>query len=198
MTWDWGATPCMPSSWHFQEQENYRKCDLTVAKTGWKGWNSPRENWYNVKNELQRGKRYRNCWGTMLWCDLEEYSGDTLEDHIENPIDAWRDKRRYLNWWRDITLVTKHVNEVNEVLRGIPIRHLSEPKYVAKSIALLVCARVSAKIDHIIAILRKDLSRIDDWFKRRWKNGTAKLKCEKLKALALSSRNLSRVFLVKH
>ena len=59
--------------------------------------------------------------------------------------------------------------------------------------ALLVCEKVDVKIDHTInkknpcwkwkieqdiAILRKDLSRIDDWFKRRWKNGSTRLKCE--------------------
>ena len=40
--------------------------------------------------------------------------------------------------------------------------------------------------------MRKDLSRIDDWFKRRWKNGIAKLKCElnrkyKIKAKGFNS-----------
>ena len=67
---------------------------------------------------------------------------------------------------RDITLVNKHVNEMTEVL-GIPVTNLSELKYVVRASALLVCARVGAKIDQIIAILRKNLSRIDDWFKRR-------------------------------
>ena len=37
---------------------------------------------------------------------------------------------------RDITLVTKYVNEVNKVC--IPIRNLSELKYVARASALLV------------------------------------------------------------
>ena len=31
------------------------------------------------------------------------------------------------------------------------------------------------RIEKDIAILRKDLSRIDGWFKRRWKNGSTKL-----------------------
>ena len=94
---------------------------------------------------------------------------------------------------KDIDLVTKHVNEVNEVLKCIPVRNLSDLKYVARAGALLVCEKVDVKTDHTInkkepfwkrriekdiAILRKDLSRIDDWFKGRWKNGSTKFKCE--------------------
>ena len=81
---------------------------------------------------------------------------------------------------RDINLVTKYMNEMNEVLKCIPIRNLSELKYVARASTLLVCEKVGVKIDHIIhkkqsfwrpridkgiATLRKDLNRIDDWFK---------------------------------
>ena len=50
---------------------------------------------------------------------------------------------------RDIALVTKHLNEVNEVLKCIPVRNLSELKYVARESTLLVCEKV-LKIDHII------------------------------------------------
>ena len=34
------------------------------------------------------------------------------------------------------------------------------------------------RIKKHITILRKDISRIDDWFKGRWENGSDKLKCE--------------------
>ena len=48
---------------------------------------------------------------------------------------------------RDITLVTKHVSEKNEVLsKGIPLRNLSELKYVATASALLVCEKIGVKI----------------------------------------------------
>ena len=69
-------------------------------------------------------------------CDLEDYPGDTPEDHIENSI-----YQRLIEIMheeakgniptlrsRDITLVTKNVNEE---LKGIPVRNLSELKYVA-------------------------------------------------------------------
>ena len=48
----------------------------------------------------------------------------------------------------DITLVTKHVNEVNEVLKGVPARNLTELDYVARASALLICEKVGVKIDH--------------------------------------------------
>ena len=84
---------------------------------------------------------------------------------------------------RDITLVTKYINEVNEVhevLKCIPVRNLSELKYVARASALLICEKVGVKTDHSfnkkepfwkqkigkdIAILRMNLTSIDDWFK---------------------------------
>ena len=125
----------------------------------------------------------------------------TPEDHIENPIHqrlneimhegAKGDLPTLRN--RDTRFMTKYVNEVNEVLKCIPVRNLSKIKYVARASALLVCEKVDVKTDHTInkkesfwkwriekdiAIFRKYLSRIDDWFKERWKNGSAKLKCE--------------------
>ena len=72
----------------------------------------------------------------------------------------------------ETALVTKYVNEVNEVLKCVPVRTLSELKYVARASALLVCEKVGVKTDHTmnkkerfwkrriekdIAILRKDL-----------------------------------------
>ena len=115
-------------------------------------------------------------------CDLEDYPGDTPEDHIENSI-----YQRLIEIMheeakgniptlrsRDITLVTKNVNEE---LKGIPVRNLSELKYVAWVSVLYVCEKVGVKIDHTIskkepfwkqriekdiAALRKDLSRMDD------------------------------------
>ena len=74
-------------------------------------------------------------------------------------------------------MVTKYVNEVNEVLKCIPVKKLCELKYVARTSALLVCEKVGVKTDYPInkkepfwqqriekdiAILRKDLSGIDD------------------------------------
>ena len=89
---------------------------------------------------------------------------------------------------RDTTLATKYVNDVNEVLKCIPVRNLSELKYVVRASALLACENVGVKTDQTInkkelfwesriekdiAISRKDLCRIDDCFKGRWKNGSA-------------------------
>ena len=48
----------------------------------------------------------------------------------------------------DITLVTKHVNEANEVLKGVSARNLTELEYVARASALLICEKVGVKIDH--------------------------------------------------
>ena len=78
--------------------------------------------------------------------------------------------------------MTKHVNKVNKVLKCIPVKKLSDLKYDARAGALLVCEKVVVKADHTInkkepfwnqriekdiEILRKDLSRIDDWFKEQ-------------------------------
>ena len=44
--------------------------------------------------------------------------------------------------------MTKHVNEVNEVLKGVSARNLTELEYVARASALLICEKVGVKIDH--------------------------------------------------
>ena len=69
------------------------------------------------------------------------------------------------------------MNEMNEVLKCIPVTNLSELNHVGRASALLVCEKVGVKTDHTInknkpfskrriekniAILRKDLSRIDE------------------------------------
>ena len=109
---------------------------------------------------------------------------------------------------RDITLVTIYVNEVNEVLKCIPVRNLAELKYVARASALLVCGKVGVKIDltinkkesfwkrgieKYITILRKDLSRVDDCFKGRWKNGGAKFKFELKKKYKIKAKSFKAV-----
>ena len=109
---------------------------------------------------------------------------------------------------RDITLVTIYVNEVNEVLKCIPVRNLAELKYVARASALLVCGKVGVKIDltinkkesfwkrgiqKYITILRKDLSRVDDCFKGRWKNGGAELKFELKKKYKIKAKSFKAV-----
>ena len=68
--------------------------------------------------------------------DLEDYPGDTPEDHIKNSIyqrliEIMHEEAKEnipTQRSRDITLVTKNVNEE---LKGIPVRNLSELKYVA-------------------------------------------------------------------
>ena len=121
-------------------------------------------------------------------CNLEDYPRKTPEDHIENPIyqhlieimhEGAKGDIPTLHS-RDITLVTKHFNEVNEVLKCTPVKDLSELKYVATVSALLVCVKIDVKIDHAInkkepfwkqriekdiAVMSKVLSTIDDWFK---------------------------------
>ena len=72
-------------------------------------------------------------------CDLEDHHGGTPEDHIENPIhqrltEIIHEKAKGeipTLRSRDIALMTKHVNEMNEVLKGIPVRNLSELNYIA-------------------------------------------------------------------
>ena len=51
---------------------------------------------------------------------------------------------------RDITLVTKYMNGVNEVLKCVPVGNLSELKYAARASALFVCKKVSVKTHHTI------------------------------------------------
>ena len=90
-------------------------------------------------------------------CDLEDYLGDTTEYLTENPFlqrlieiihEGAKGDISTLNS-RDITLMTKHVNERNEILKVIPVRNLPELKYVARASALLVCEQVKFNIYHI-------------------------------------------------
>ena len=68
---------------------------------------------------------------------LEDYPRGTPEDHIENPIHQCLTEIMHEGAKgdiptlrsRDITLFTKYLNEVNEVLKCIPVRSLSELKY---------------------------------------------------------------------
>ena len=39
--------------------------------------------------------------------------------------------------------------------------------------------------------MRKDFSRIDDWFKRQWKNDSAKLKCELKKKYKIKAKGFN-------
>ena len=163
---------------------------------------------------------YRTSSGTETvreqCCNLGDYPGGTPEGRIKNPI-----HQRLIEIMhegekgdipslrsRDITLVTKYVNEVNKLLKCIPVRNLSELKCAARASALLVCEKVGVKIYHTIykkepfwkrriekdiAILRKDLSRIDDWIKGRWKNDIAKLKRELKKKYKIKAKDLNTV-----
>ena len=46
---------------------------------------------------------------------------------------------------RDINLVTKYVNKVNEMLKCIPVRNFPGLKYAGRETALLVCEKVGVK-----------------------------------------------------
>ena len=46
---------------------------------------------------------------------------------------------------RDIILVTKYVNEVNKVIKCIPVRNFFELKYAVRASALLVLKRLVSK-----------------------------------------------------
>ena len=91
-------------------------------------------------------------------CDLDKYLGGTLEDHIKNHIHQRLIKIIHEGAKgdiptlrsRDINLANKYVNDVNEVLKCIPVRNLSELKYVARASASLVCEKVGVKTDHTI------------------------------------------------
>ena len=48
---------------------------------------------------------------------------------------------------RDIALLNKHVNEVNEVLKGVPVHNLIGLKNVARAGVLLVCEKVGIRGD---------------------------------------------------
>ena len=92
------------------------------------------------------------------FCNLEDYLEDRTEYLTENLFlqrlieiihEGTRGDFSTLHC-RDITLLTKHVKERNGILKVIPVRNLSELKYVAKESALLVCEKVGFKIYHII------------------------------------------------
>ena len=100
------------------------------------------------------------------------------------------------------------MNKVNKVLKCNPVRKLSDLKYDARAGALLVCEKVVVKADHTInkkepfwnqriekdiEILRKDLSRIDDWFKGQQKNYSIKLKCELKKKYKIKAKGFNTV-----
>ena len=85
---------------------------------------------------------------------------------------------------------------------------MSELKYVVRAGALLDCGNIGVKIDHTInkkepfskrriendiALFRKDLIRIDDWFKERWKNGTGKLKFELKNEYKIKAKSFNTV-----
>lgn len=48
---------------------------------------------------------------------------------------------------KDITLVNMYVNEVNEVLKNIPVHNLIKLKNVARPVAFLVCEKVGIRGD---------------------------------------------------
>ena len=146
-------------------------------------------------------------------CDSDDYPGGTPEDRIKNPIHQCLIEIMHEGGKgdiptlrsRDINLVTKHVNEVNKVLKCIPVRNLSDLKRAG---ALLVCEKIGVKTDHTInkkepiwkrriekdiETLRKDLSRIDDWFKGRWENGSTKLKYELKKKYKIKAKGFNAV-----
>ena len=86
--------------------------------------------------------------------DQDDYPGGMPEDHIKYPIhqrliDGAKGDIPTLRS-RDIHLVTKHVNKVNEVLKCISVINLSYLKYVAIAGALLVCEKVGVKTGHTI------------------------------------------------
>ena len=62
-----------------------------------------------------------------------------------------------------MNFVTKYVNEVNNVLKCIAVRNLSEPKYLTIASALLVCEKVGVKTDHAI-------NKKEPFWKRRIEN----------------------------
>ena len=119
-------------------------------------------------------------------CDLETFSGGRPEDHIKNLIyqrliEIKHEGRKEIF---QPYVVETWISWPSEV-KCIPVRNLSEPKYVTTASALLVCEKVGVKTDHAInkkepfwkrriendiAISRKNFSRTDDWFKGRWKN----------------------------
>ena len=74
-------------------------------------------------------------------CYLENYLGDTLDDQIKNSIHQRLIELMYERVRGDIlilpstnmTLMTKHINELNEMLKIIQVRNLSEFKYIAKA-----------------------------------------------------------------
>lgn len=96
-----------------------------------------------------KNKRLTQIEIQLLWNDWES-SWDTPEDHTEYPIHHLliegmheREKGDIPTLSSiDITLVYKHVNEVDKMLKVIPVRDLSELKYVARASALLVFEKV--------------------------------------------------------
>ena len=86
-------------------------------------------------------------------CDLEDYPGDTTEDHIENPIHQRLIEIMHEGAKRDTNLLTKYKNEVKKVPKCISVRNSSDLKYAARASALLACEKVGVKTDYTIISL---------------------------------------------
>ena len=77
-------------------------------------------------------------------CDLEDYQHliEIMHEGTKGDVLTLRSI--------DITLMAKHMNQVYEVVKCIPISNLSDVKNVARASALLVCEKTVVKIDHIL------------------------------------------------
>ena len=99
-------------------------------------------------------------------------------------------------------------SEVNKVLESIPVTNFTDLKNVSRVGALLICKNVEItgeqnkkakepfwkrKIKKYVNSLRKDLGKIDDWFKGRWKIDSAKVQKKLINKYKIEAEGCSTV-----
>ena len=97
---------------------------------------------------------------------------------------------------------------MNEILKNIRFNNIDNIRDVIKAAAILVSERVGVKrkieqkqkdpfwkrrIENDIGKLRKDLSRIEAWFKGNWKNGKQQEKLDLKKKYSLKAKGFTTV-----
>ena len=108
----------------------------------------------------------------------------------------------------DSTKVKQTTAKVNEILKFLPTSNITEVKNVLRASAILVCELIDIKehkkkerkepfwkrrIEGDIKKLRQDLSRIDMWFKGKWRNAKAKEKQDLDKKYKLKAKGFNTV-----
>ena len=108
----------------------------------------------------------------------------------------------------DSAKVKAETKKINEILKNVRCKNIDNIREVIKAAAILVSERVGVKrkteqkqkdpfwkrrIENDIGKLRKDLSRIEAWFKGNWKNGKQQEKLDLKKKYSLRAKGFKTV-----